>query len=942
MQYLHMLLLLVFVLETFARRQAPIVGEDAGRRPSRSSECYFGKQPKEMGSTWFADLGPPFGVMYCIKCECIPSQKKRRVVAHVQCRNIKDECPIPSCPEPVLHPGRCCKTCPGDEPSPDLVQDVPMNQTAEEEEKNMKHFAALLTGRTSMFLHRDDTSLLTHSASQNPQDMVATGRFIFHRKNLHYSFYTSDKRPRPTAIQFVNYEGDILQEQTLGPVSSVYQNSTGKVCGVWRRVPREYRRLLREKKLYVSLLWGSNQSLSGQVSWYHTLNTELFSALLEAESDSMKGTGGTAIVSVHSSLHSIHISLIFNGVFLPDEVSNVPLIVRLESVQYHELVMEELVHVTKPSHELNVVEVRSVVSASHLELMTRGKLILSLKSKSNPETLHLKGRIITRVQCELFQTILSPSVPDNQDDSREIALHTTTASGMAWMFLNHEGSLVYNVQVDELEKQAVSMLTLESGRGRRRVEYEDFTPSLHAGKASGIVDMLSPQELEQLYDGELALNVATLNASSLIRGKLVSKLVAEPRDSPAPVLLKRQNIKKPASLVGLGWLAVDLECILHYEVVLSGLNHEDRSLQLNLEIVPILAEGAPKTVKILERFRGSSLEGYVMGVSQNDLSMIESGVVSLDVRDTITGQSLLKGRVKQVSFPASCRPQVTDNDVPSQHLGSSDGEGPNELTSCYYERRFYDNGMQWTSVHDPCLMCNCHHGQVHCDAVVCPPLTCSNAVRSKPLPGECCPTCSNSTSSQESNTSAIPGCFLANQFHKSGSSWHPYVPPNGFDTCVVCTCDATTLEVHCPRVQCPPLDCNERDAVRPDRKACCKQCPAATTEGTENSGPQILQDQQSAGSTLTQRSAEEILADGGCKNPKGPPFENGQEWHPRLHSYGEYKCVKCRCKDGKHHCERKRCSRSVCLNLRRGLQPPDECCAHCRRNRRHHKQPGNS
>ena len=35
------------------------------------TECQFGKQAKELGSTWFADLGPPFGVMYCIKCECI-------------------------------------------------------------------------------------------------------------------------------------------------------------------------------------------------------------------------------------------------------------------------------------------------------------------------------------------------------------------------------------------------------------------------------------------------------------------------------------------------------------------------------------------------------------------------------------------------------------------------------------------------------------------------------------------------------------------------------------------------------------------------------------------------------------------------------------------------------------------------------------------------------
>lgn len=36
------------------------------------SECHFGKELKELGSTWFPDLGAPFGKMYCIKCECVP------------------------------------------------------------------------------------------------------------------------------------------------------------------------------------------------------------------------------------------------------------------------------------------------------------------------------------------------------------------------------------------------------------------------------------------------------------------------------------------------------------------------------------------------------------------------------------------------------------------------------------------------------------------------------------------------------------------------------------------------------------------------------------------------------------------------------------------------------------------------------------------------------
>lgn len=81
---------------------------------------------------------------------------------------------------------------------------------------------------------------------------------------------------------------------------------------------------------------------------------------------------------------------------------------------------------------------------------------------------------------------------------------------------------------------------------------------------------------------------------------------------------------------------------------------------------------------------------------------------------------------------------------------------------------------------------------------------------------------------QETN-STQRGCHLGEQFHSAGSSWHPYLPPNGFDTCAVCTCDPITLEINCPRVQCPSLNCSEKIAYRPDKKACCKKCPDVST-----------------------------------------------------------------------------------------------------------------
>jgi hypothetical protein len=45
-----------------------------------------------------------------------------------------------------------------------------------------------------------------------------------------------------------------------------------QLCGVWRRVPREYKRLLREGSLYVALVWGDERNntmdsaLSGRIN----------------------------------------------------------------------------------------------------------------------------------------------------------------------------------------------------------------------------------------------------------------------------------------------------------------------------------------------------------------------------------------------------------------------------------------------------------------------------------------------------------------------------------------------------------------------------------------------------------------------------------------------------------------------------------------------------
>lgn len=603
-------------------------------------------------------------------------------------------------------------------------------------------FGALLTGRTSHFLRRDE--IKTVYAIHNPLNIVATGRFTFHKKNLYFSFYTSDKAERPRAIQFIDETGHILEEIILvqpnrGPFS-VYQNATGKVCGVWRRVPRDYRRMLREDRMSVILLWGGKYqaelALAGKISKYPALSTELFSSLLEPShsgGELMFGAGGTAIVSASSgATSSIHMTLVLNGLFGAEETSDVALNVRLESADKKQTVLNDSVLVRKPVHDYNVVEFSSPVSIHDLRMLTRGKLLLTVESRKRPKALRIQGPIFTRVTCELFETVLAPNSPESK----------TKSSGLAWMYLNRDGSLVYNIRTEDLNLQENPMITLVDDNGKRRTEVEDLTSSFSFNNAVGVVDRLGPRVLEPLYSDTLAINVATENDANLIRGRLIARQVADARDSNEPILLKRVDANTPAHLTGMAWIAVDNECTLHYEITLNGLNNH-QELELYLEEKPIEAPGAPTTSKILEEFSSHYLEGFVIGMSSYELVKLDTNICYLQIKSKADGEILLKGKLKSTKIPIHCLPYSNDNNVPSvlSPNDHTDNNVPTMDTKCYHSGRFFDEGEQWRNGMESCSMCSCIHGRVKCEAFKCPPLKCKGDDVREPREDECCPSC---------------------------------------------------------------------------------------------------------------------------------------------------------------------------------------------------------
>ena len=84
-------------------------------------------------------------------------------------------------------------------------------------------------------------------------------------------------------------------------------------------------------------------------------------------------------------------------------------------------------------------------------------------------------------------------------------------------------------------------------------------------------------------------------------------------------------------------------------MVLSGLSPEDRSLQLYLKELPFIAPGAPVSRKLLEEFKGSHLEGFVLSIPPAEFSRIDSGVCFLEVQDEASGIVLLQARLRHVS-----------------------------------------------------------------------------------------------------------------------------------------------------------------------------------------------------------------------------------------------------------------------------------------------------
>ncbi|KAL1428497.1 hypothetical protein MTO96_002870 [Rhipicephalus appendiculatus] len=855
------LLLLVFLsgavgVAVAARRRGgggkpPIVEEATRRKLNRQTHCQFGNLTYELEERWRPDLGPPFGVLYCVRCECTPVHRKKRVVARVRCENIKNDCPKPTCDDPVLLPERCCKTCPGEDYA-DLEEGLALRKLElDDEDRNSKEFSALLTGRGSY-----PTVATT---------VAAVGYLTYIKKDLHIGVYHNSPTP-VTSILITNEEGYIVQEHEVANKNTLSADNSTQVCAVWNKIPKVYRRLLQKEKLHMALVTSGhpNGLVAGRIVQSTRLEPEVFSSLMVPEAGVKETLGGGGVAAISPSRTDIHVTVMFNGIFSPTDARDV--VVKLSLLA------------GKPS--LNTASVKLTLPPEQQPLLVAGKLSMRLTSPDGRR--HIEGPVIVRPTCNIFQAVLTAE---------------TSNSGFAVLNVNHDGSISYQAYASGMNS-APMVVVLE-------------TDSPADNETNGTFTRGTSQVLEMLLTDDLTFKVLSEGQSEL-RGRVKQRLYSDAFLSEAPVLLMSEG---NSSAAGQAWLSVDKSCRLHYSVFVSGLEPSERHLLELLEITPAynVMQSARSVQRVLQRITGDELEDTLDEPSAATLHRLSGGSSYL----LVTSKS---GKSKQIRIPDNCLPELAKSGVnggsgntavPGYSSDAGGGGENNEIYriesnhKCYYDGEVFDDGAQWTARHEACVMCSCQRGRLVCDPVVCPAVQCPNAVT---LPGECCPTCQDESGGL--NATFAPGeahsphgCFLEGdkKFHLAGLQVAPVHP-------------ALWLQP-VRRLHLPANDIDSGNAL-----SCCKKCPnVIPVKSQEGSVPTQLHDQGS------KKTPKDILSSGGCQFQL-QVFHNGEEWHPTVQPFGEMKCIRCHCKDGKSRCRRQRCAKLSCPIK---FQKEDECCPRC-------------
>ncbi|KAG8444971.1 hypothetical protein GDO86_009933 [Hymenochirus boettgeri] len=724
----------------------PIHPEQEPLQSKTLAGCTFGGKFYSLEDSWHPDLGDPFGIMHCVLCYCEPQRNRRgKPSGKVSCKNIRHDCPSPSCTNAILLPGHCCKTCPK-APSPPVKKSDFVFDGFEyfpEKDDDLYNDRSYLSSDdvTPEDSRSEYVALLTAPSHVWPPvtSGVAKARFNLQRSSLLFSI-TVKRIDRLSRIRFSDLDGSVLFEH---PVHRMGSPRSDTICGIWRSLNRSSLRLLRMGHITVSLVTTtlSEPEISGKIVRHKALFSESFSALLTQEDSDVTGGGGLAMLTLSDVDDNLHFILMFRGL-RGGEKDQIPILVQ---ILHQNHVIREL-YANISAQEQDFAEVLPDLSSREMLWLAQGQLEIAVQTEGR-RAQRLSGIITVRKSCDTLQSVLSGGDALNPTK--------TGAVGSATLTVHENGTLEYQIQIAGT-MSAVTGVTLETKprRKTKRNILHDMSKDCHDGKAWGFWTEANARDLHMLLQSELFLNIATKDYQE---GELRGQIIPLPysglwaRNEQLPVPLAGQFVSPPlrTGSAGHAWVSLDEHCHLHYQIVVTGLGKaEDAALNAHLHGFAELGEvgeSSPGHKRVLKGFYGSEAQGSVKDLDLELLGHLSRGTAFIQVSTKLNPRGEIRG---QVHIPNSCESggvSLTPEEPEYEYELYEEGRQrePEDLRkdprACYFEGQLRPHGARWAPDYDrKCSVCSCQKRTVICDPIVCPPLNCSQPVH---LSDQCCPVC---------------------------------------------------------------------------------------------------------------------------------------------------------------------------------------------------------
>ncbi|XP_073445323.1 chordin [Dendrobates tinctorius] len=914
---LRLLTLWILAAEASRRKVILPIKPEQDPLPSKAQlGCRLGGKTYPLEHTWHPDLGKPFGVAHCVVCRCEAHRNRwTKDYGKISCKSIKNQCPTPTCANPIEIPGQCCRVCPKSKtslpPSPPLKKSEFMfdefEYFQEKEDELYNDRSYLSSDDVGVEDSRSEyVAFLTASSRVWPPvtSGLAKAKFNVQRSNVLFSinYKGLDSLSR---VRFSDSDGNVLFEH---PVHRIGYPPSDTICGIWRSIPRTSLQLLRLGHILVSLMTTtlSEPEISGKIIRHRALFSESFNALLIPDSPEESGERGLAMLTLSDVDDNLHFILMLRGL-QGGERENIPITVQI--IHQNHVIRELYANITE--QEPDFAEVLPDLSSREMQWLAQGELSIALQTEGR-HVQRISGPITVRKSCDTLQSVMA--------GGDALSPTKTGSVGSATITLHENGTLEYQLQVAGI-MSIVTSVTLETKprRKSKRNILHDLTNDYHGGKAWGFWTGANGRDLHMLLQSELFLNVATKEfPEGEIRGQITPLMYSGlwARHEELPIPLAGQFVSPPlrTGSAGHAWVSLDEHCHLHYQIVVTGLGRaEDAALNAHLHGFAELGEVSESShghKRLLKGFYGSEAQGSVKDLDLELFRHLNDGTAFIQVSTKLYPRGEIRG---QVHIPNICESGGATQSPGDIEREPSEKENVHHLEdlqrdprACYFEGKFKAHGTRFAPDYDKkCSVCSCQRRTVICDPVLCPPSNCSQPIR---VPGQCCPVCEEKKEHKDVKKTGRPqneGCYFNGLWRPAGTRWHPVVEPFGLVLCATCSCKSSSQDLHCVRETCPRLTC--ANPIRANPMDCCKKCP------DEEKNPMELADR------MQSDEPRQCIV-------RGQRYPNNKEWNPVLATHGVVKCVTCVCMNGTPKCAKQKwkCTDPECIG-----KPDNICCSDC-------------